>query len=129
MTAEEFVAAIKVAVHDSAVADVITSVETPSGRKPAPSLVQLSAWYNALSESDKTHVQTMVLHGVHAALFGLFAVIDGVRAIEDAGEKSQFTLVQRRGGVDGVINSPAVALHDIYQAEVWDEVFGGLRRP
>lgn len=128
MTAEAFVAGIKSAVHDTATNDVIASVKAPSGRKPAPSLVQLSAWYNALGESHKAHVRAMVLQGVHAALFGVFAVIDGVRAIEDAAEKSEFTVVQNRGGVETTINPPPVLLHDIYQAEVWDEVFGGRGR-
>lgn len=104
MTAEEFVAGIKSAVHDSATADVVASVEAPSGRKPAPALLQLSEWYNALSESDKTNVRAMVLHGVQSALFGVFAVIDGVRVIEDTEEKSHFTLVQNRGGVETIIN-------------------------
>ncbi|MGZ5445471.1 MAG: hypothetical protein ACXW5U_23435 [Thermoanaerobaculia bacterium] len=96
MTAEELMAGIKLAVHDSATADVIASVQAPAGRKPAPALLQLSGWYNALSESDKTNVRAMVLHGVHAALFGVFAVIDGVRAIEDTDEKSQFNGTRRK---------------------------------
>jgi hypothetical protein len=129
MTAEEFVAAIKTTVHDSALAAVIESVEAPSGRTPAPSLLQLSSWYSALSEADKLHVQAMVLQGVHAALFGVFAVIDGARVLEDVPEKSEFVLLQRRGGVETEITEPANPLHDIYQAEVWDEVFGGVQRP
>ena len=126
MTSDEFIAAIKVAVHDAAVAGVIETVEQPSGRKPTECIAKLSSWYNALSEADKKNVSTMVTHGVHAALFGLFAVIDGVRVIEDVGEKSEFTLIQKRDGVETPINSPSVLLHDIYQAEVWDEIFGGL---
>jgi len=129
MTAEEFIAAIKVAVHDAAAAGVIASVEQPSGRKPAESIVHLSAWYNSLSDADKDNVSAMVTHGIHAALFGLFAVIDGVRAIEGVGEKSEFTLVQKRDGIESPINSLSVLLHDIYQAEVWGEVFGSVTRP
>lgn len=128
MTADEFVAAIKVAVHDAAVAGVIETVERPSGREPAECLIKLSSWYNALSPADQENVRTMVTRGVHAALFGLLAVIDGARVIEDVGEKSEFTLIQKRDGAETAINSPAMLLHDIYQAEVWDEVFGGLAR-
>ena len=129
MTAEEFVAAIKVVVHDAAADDVIGAVQTPTGRKPAPSVLQLSSWYNALFEPDKANVRAMVLRGVHAALFGVFAVIDGVSVIEDTEEKSDFRLVQARGGVETTINPPSVMLHDIYQAEVWDEVFGPIAKP
>jgi hypothetical protein len=129
MTAEEFVAAIKMTVHDAAVGAVLEAVEAPSGRKPPPSVVQLSSWYKALPESDKRHVQAMVLQGVHAALFGLFAVIDGARVVEDGPEKSEFVLLQRRGGVETQITDPANPLHDIYQAEVWSQVFGGIPRP
>jgi hypothetical protein len=124
MTADEFVAAIKMTVHDAAVAAVLESVQNPSGRKPPMSLVELSSWYDGLSESDKRYVQAMVLQGVHAALFGFFAVIDGAKVVEDGSEKSEFVLVQRRGGAETQITDPANPLHDIYQAEVWEEVFG-----
>jgi hypothetical protein len=97
MTAEEFIAAIRFAVHDSAVRDVMSSVEKPPGRKPSQRLLDLSAWYNNLPKSDRDCVRDMVLQGVHAALFGLLAVIDGSRVIEAVGEKSDFVILQRRG--------------------------------
>ena len=129
MNAETFVHAIKATVHDSAVDDVIESVTQPSGRKPPASDLQLSAWYNGLEESDKANVRAMVLHGVHSALFGIFAVLDGARVIEDTPEKSDFLIIQRRNGMDQVISDPAEPFHDLYQAEVWADVFGEIRRP
>ena len=129
MNSESFVLAVKKAVHDSAVADVVEAIMAPSGRRPPESELRLSVWYNGLSENDQRNVQAMVLHGVHAALFGFFAVLDGVRVIEDSEEKSDFAIVQRRGGVEHVITDAAMPLHDIYQAEVWDEVFGDRQEP
>ena len=129
MNAEDFVSAIKARVHDAAVDDVIESVTQPSGRKPPASELQLSAWYNALDESNKANVRAMVLHGVHSALFGVFAVLDGARVIEDTPQKSDFLVVQRRDGTEQIISDPARPFHDLYQAEVWEEVFGEIRRP
>lgn len=129
MNAETFISAIKACVHDSAVYDVIESVKQPSGRKPAASELHLSDWYNALEESDKANVRAMVLHGVHSALFGFFAVLDGDRVIEDTPEKSDFLIIRRRDGTDEVISDPTNPFHDLYQAEVWDELFGEIRQP
>ena len=74
--------------------------------------LQLSAWYNALSESEKMNVRAMVLHGVHFALFGVFAVIDGVRVIEDAEEKSleAASLGRHRAAVSLRNESPRIAV-------------------
>ncbi len=129
MNAESFVLAIKKVVHDSAVDDVVEAIKEPPRRRPPESELRLSAWYNGLSGNDQRNVQAMVLHGVHAALFGVFAVLDGARVIEDSEQKSDFLIVQRRGGVEHVISDPTMPLHDVYQAAVWDEVFGEGRQP
>ena len=81
MTAEEFVDAIREHVMDSSVTGVIKVVSQPPGRSPGRDLLELSAWFNSLPERDREMVQRMLAHVAHAAVFGLFAVLDGSRTV------------------------------------------------
>ena len=124
MDADEFIAAIKVVVHDSTISGTQVMLERPSGRKPPEKIVQLSQWYNALPESDKNRVREVITLAVHGSVFGLLSVIDGVQVIESSVEKSDFELHQVREGARNIINGNNISLHDIYQSEVWNEVYG-----
>ena len=124
MDADEFIAAIKVLVHDSTIGGTQAMLVRPSGRKPPEKIVQLSQWYNALPESDKNRVREVITLAVHGSVFGLLSVIDGVQVIESSVEKSDFELHQVREGTRNIINGNNISLHDIYQSEVWNEVYG-----
>ena len=92
-------------------------LRSPPGRRPAPELIAISQWFNALPPSD----QEMVIHAMHEAadstLFGVLCVLDGVRAIESSAEKSQFQLTATKQGVTAVLCPGEEFLHDIYKAE------------
>lgn len=124
MDADEFIAAIKLAVHDSSIDGTQAMLEHPSGRNPPEKIVQLSQWFNALPESDKNRVREVITLAVHGSIFGLLCVIDGVQVIESSAEKSDFELHQVREGARNIINGNNIFLHDIYQREVWNEVYG-----
>jgi hypothetical protein len=124
MDADEFIAAIKVVVHDSTISGTQAMLEHPSGRKPPEKIGQLSQWYNALPESDKNRVREVITLAVHGSIFGLLCVIDGVQVVESSAEKSDFELHQVREGARNVINGNNISLHDIYQSDVWNEVYG-----
>lgn len=50
----------------------------------------------------------------HQTMFGLFAVLDGVRFIEDRAEKGEFRLLFKRGDQQWELNPPeGVSLHDL----------------
>ena len=124
MDADEFIAAIKVVVHDSTIFGTQAMLEHPNGRNPPEKIEQLSQWYNALPESDKDRVREVITLAVHGSVFGLLCVLDGVHAIENSVEKSDFELHQVREGARNIINGNNISLHDIYQSEVWNEVYG-----
>ena len=42
----------------------------------------LSEWYNSLSEENTNNVNTIIELIAHDVLFGVFAVLDGVRFID-----------------------------------------------
>ncbi|MNL65327.1 hypothetical protein D3C87_1896450 [compost metagenome] len=117
MTPEFFVDALKVECRDSAVRDCIEQFRKPSGRRPKPELVQISEWFNALTEADQRRVAAAMREAAEATLFGVLCVVDGVRAIEAADEKSEFCLtVKRSNGVTTLVPSD-VHLHDILRAQ------------
>lgn len=126
MTAEEFIAAVAADVHEGGVRDVLAQLERPSGRRPPPATVALARWYAALPAEDRQRVEQVVRLGAHAAVFGLLAVLDGVRRIDPAGGRLELTYVAP-DGARALLNppdGPEELLHDRFQGHVWEAVFG-----
>ncbi len=115
MNGNEFVEAVKSHVRDVAVEDTIEFIKRPPGRKPRKKHVELSNWYNGLSEGDRNMVARMMEEAVDSSLFGLFCVIDGVRTIEESEEKTNFQLFGFKDDEQTLINNEDdESLHDIY---------------
>lgn len=124
MNQEEFIAAIKVAVHDSAIKGMKSVLTSPPGRKPHEKTKESSQWFNSLPEENKQQVEEIIKQTVHASLFGFLCVLDGVRAIESTPEKGNLELIFNKDGKKTLINEPqGEMLHDIYQSRVQAEVF------
>jgi hypothetical protein len=125
MNTDEFIEALKIVVHDSAIRGIESSLLKPSGRKPSPKVVAAAQWFEGLKEEDRIVVRTIITRSVHAAVFGMLAVLDGVTAIESTEEKGQLILnFEDSSGVVRLNPSSGDMLHDIYQSKVYDEVFG-----
>jgi hypothetical protein len=123
MTPEEFVEIIRITVHDAAIHGTQECLENPPGRRPSAQERVLSSWFKGLPSQDRAHVASVIQHSVHSALFGVFCVLDGVRAIEhDA--KGTLQLLYVNGENRQQLNSEEDELHDIYQSLVYKEVFG-----
>ena len=125
MTPEDFIRALKVVIHDAGIRAVRETLERPSGRTPQRSVVKLFDWYHSLSDADRQKLTEVVQHAVHASIFNFLCVLDGVCAIEDTQKKGELELCYLRDGVRTLLNDPdAEFLHDLYQGEVYEEVFG-----
>jgi hypothetical protein len=112
-----FVEAIISCVRDTAVEDTVSVMEEPPGRKPRKKDLVLSAWYNKQSIRDKEMIKKALYEAVDSSLFGLFAVIDGIRTIEDVGHKGDFKLYFEKDGEKKLINeSIKEYLHDVYNS-------------
>ena len=111
MNSEEFVEAIKLYVMDAAVESTIQNLKDPPGKGVPAGERARSDWYNALAEKELDHVNAVISTAVHGALFGLFAVLDGVRTIDH--EKGRFELYYV-GEQRVLLNSPdaLMDLHD-----------------
>jgi hypothetical protein len=108
MHARDFVAAIRHLVIDASVTDTVTAVQAPPGRRPAVELVELSAWFHALSDADRDMVKRMLAMVAHGAVFGLFAVLDGARKIDPAeAPEDHFELRHVHGTSEDVLSGPS----------------------
>jgi len=84
VTPEDFVAAVKRVVFDSAVtATMKTLQDGPPGREPRPRGSALNLWFRRLPVADQQMVMECVRDAAHAAVFGLLCVLDGVRVVDD----------------------------------------------
>ena len=120
MTSDDFVRLIRDTVYAVAVKDVETLLASPPGRRPPPSLIELSQWHEGLSGEDRQRVHMTTQLAARAAVFGFFAVLDGVTSIRDAGETGG--LIELRyieNGESVLLNAPTGALlHDLFAAAV-----------
>lgn len=117
MTPEEFVHHVRVDCIDGAVKDCVNSFNAPPGRKPRAEVLRLSAWFNALSNAEKTLVAEAMREAADAAVFGVFCVIDGVRTIESTPEQSEFRLTANLSGQESVLAPSDTFLHDLLRSE------------
>lgn len=116
MNREEFVKSIKENVRGSSISGTIKNLEKPPGRRPEPELVKLSEWYNGLNESDKGMVFRAIERAVDQSVFGFFAVLDGVRVIEDTSLKGMLELYYTNDSSKVLLNNEQDDyLHDIYK--------------
>lgn len=119
MTLALFIQRVKEHVRDAGVEDTVSKLKAPPGRKPRRRHVEQSEWFNQLSQDNQRNVESVLREAVDEALFGLFAVFDGVRPIdEDFEEEGQFELVYINNGKKVLLNDPdnSMGLHDEYNA-------------
>src|SRR5713226_2941159 len=110
MNAGEFVDRIHHVVYRAAIDDVQNVLAYPPGRSPAPDLVELSTWFDGLAEEDKRQAARVIRLAVDHAVFGMMAILDGVRVIDDGGRTE---LYLRTG--DGTLLNEKHDLHDIFR--------------
>lgn len=123
MTIDLFMENIKDSVRDAGVDGTVLQLKQPSGRNPRVKHVKQSEWFNNLSQEDQHMVARVMTEAVDEALFGLFAVLDSVRTIDDDFEESgHFELVYVNKGERVLLNNPdGLDLHDAYNAITNDE--------
>ncbi len=115
MTATDFVERIRLIVYNSTVTGCLALMQKPPGKKPSPQLQALSQWFSHLSEDEKSKVQDVVELVTRQSVFGMLAVLDGVRQIEDTERKGTLELRYSKDGQSQLINDPnAEPLHDVF---------------
>ncbi|MCA1523818.1 MULTISPECIES: hypothetical protein [Bradyrhizobium] len=115
MNRETFVEAIKRCVVDAAIEDTIANLRSPPGRSVPLQERARSDWYNGLRAEEADNVNRVIAAAVHQSLFGLLAVLDGARIIDDEGGRFELSYV---GSTRVVLNDrQAIGLHDLLNAK------------
>lgn len=117
MNSEDFIAVIKHIVRDAAIEDTIDNLEQPPGRKVSDKDKELSDWFNSLSTDDKDMVNHVIAKSIDHSLFGLFCVIDGVRAIENGNNKGKLKLIYDSKEQVVLNDGDKIGLHELYKSE------------
>lgn len=114
MNNEKFIEAIRHHVLDAAIEDTIANLKNPPGRRVAPHERAASDWYNSLKDDEITFVNSTVTKAVHEGLFGLLAVLDGARTIDDGAGKFELIYASDQRIL---LNDPkTIGLHDLLNA-------------
>jgi len=114
MDSREFVSALRLAVRDGAVAEELSVLKRPPGRRPPETLAENSAWYNNLDDEQKRILSVVLYDAVDRAVFGVLCVLDGVRAIENDSDKGRLELRYVKNG-SVVLNPPGgEMLHELW---------------
>lgn len=119
MNQEAFVDSVRRCARDAAIDGVLRILERPPGRSPAPELVDASGWYERLAPDDRERVRHVVALTADHVVFGLFAVLDGARPVEDSvGPKGRFELrhVSASGEVTALAGEGTAPLHELLDA-------------
>ncbi|ENX42597.1 hypothetical protein [Acinetobacter sp. NIPH 2100] len=115
MNNEKFVDGLKLHVRDAAVSDIISKLKEPPGRRILPQIKLLSEWYKSLAEEDITKINSIIELTAHEVLFGVLAVLDGARVIDE--EKGQLELVYEIQDAKVRLNNPSeIGLHELLNA-------------
>jgi len=129
MTREEFVDAVRLQAMDAAVRTTVQTLVQPVERRLSEESVNVSNWYRTLTPDDRTHIETVVRRAAFNAVFGVLAILDGVRPVEGAGEKGTFELTYEKQSTRILLNDPTQELlHDMFAHRMWGE-WDGRDRP
>src|SRR5262245_4761972 len=117
MTPEEFVEALRQVALLATVEGTVAVLEQPPGRRPKQELVEVSNWYRSRSEEGKAFLRRIMTMTADDAVFGVLAVLDGVRTIEDDPDKGAFRLIFKKGDQEWDLIDPTWEfLHDLLKA-------------
>jgi hypothetical protein len=92
MDSQQFIEVIRLVVRDGAAEAVMSVLQAPPGRRPPKDMMERSKWYNSLDDGQKRILSSIVLDAANHAVFGFLCEIDGVRSIENPGEKGRLEL-------------------------------------
>lgn len=119
MTPIDFIFKIKQVVYQSAVKGSVALLQKPPGRKPSSELRALSKWYNQLGEPDKEMVYSVIKLAAKQTTFGMLAVLDGVRQIDENNPKGVLELYYTKDSQKVLLNDPNVDnLHELFNRQV-----------
>jgi hypothetical protein len=121
MTPEQFVTAIRQVAFEQAANPTVLE---PHGRAPHRAMLEVWEWYSGLNARDQALVGRTMRLAAWSGIFGVFAVLDGVRAIDDAPHGHLALIYVDASGQSHPLNDslgsgPGSDLRDLWNAEVF----------
>jgi len=114
MTKEDFVKTVRFLLKEQGKEELIDEIENPPGRFPKPEKKELAEWFVGLDETSKKYITKIIDMSIDNSLFGIFCILDGVRAIENE-NKGVLQLYYKNGDNEVLLNSvEGEELHDLY---------------
>lgn len=114
MKKEDFIKTVRFLLKEKGGVELIDEIENPPGRFPKPEKKELAEWFAGLDENSKKHISKIIDMSIDNSLFGMFCIIDGIRAVENE-NKGQLKLYYERGDEKILLNSEdGEELHDLY---------------
>ncbi len=89
----------------------------PAGPRAVCELMALSSWFSSLSPADEDAVGGIVRLAAYMAVFGVMAMLDGVRAFDASPHGTLRLTYVDPDGDDIVLNARPSALHELFWAE------------
>lgn len=119
MTRHDFIKRLRQAVYSPGIDGIMSLLAHPPGRQPAATLIEVSHWFNRLPAKDQEHIKWIVQLAVRNTVFGVLAVLDGVRSILETGEDGSLELWFKNQSTSVLLNEEvAEYLHDIFASQV-----------
>lgn len=115
MNSQEFVDAVRTLVMEASVADTVSILLKPPGRSPSPRLLEVSVWFNHLSEEDREMAKRSLEMVARQAVFGVLAVLDGARRVTPSDASPEhFELIHVHGSETDILCGPeGASLHEL----------------
>lgn len=97
MSKNEFIELLKKYVVAKATGNVSNYLESLPGRNPDSEILEISGWFSSLTEDEKNNVIKFSDDVAKECLFGICAVLDGVRTIDNETEFFEVSQVSYEG--------------------------------
>lgn len=118
MGPDEFVAAVRASVYQLSVRSVMDGLRSPPGRSPAADLLNVSRWFARLDPSDRARIEWIVEETARVSVFGMLALLDGVRSHSSDPESALELSEVRPGGRTVICPTEGAYLHDRFNVAV-----------
>ena len=109
----EFIKKLNKIVKENGYKDIISTLEDPSGRRPAETLKEMSEFYN--SQDSKEVINNIISFSIESTIFSFLCLLDGVRKLDN--ENGSLQLFYDNSNSKKLLNnSEEDYLHDIFNS-------------
>lgn len=95
MTPNQFTKNIKTITCDNTKAGIVAALQLPAGKRPDPKLLELSKWFNGLSESDAQAVKEVIDMAAEQSTYNFLLALDGLLAVSSESDEVKLELYLR----------------------------------